>query len=136
MILQTKNGDADIIRQIAQNDYWGMYYQQMMERKDFNYPPFQRLIYIYLRHRDNDLLEHIAIEMAEHLRGVFGERVLGPDCPPVGRIQSLHIRKIMLKVEPTLSTDKVRQALNEEKRRIMAQPMCRNINIYFDVDPA
>ena len=136
VILQTKNGDADIIRQIAQNDYWGMYYQQMVERRDFNYPPFQRLIYIYLRHRDNDLLEHIAIEMAEHLRGVFGERVLGPDCPPVGRIQSLHIRKIMLKVEPTLSTEKVRQALNDEKMRVMAQPVCRNINIYFDVDPA
>ena len=135
VILQTKHADSDIVRQIAQNDYWGMFYQQMTERLDFKYPPFQRLIYIYLRHRDGDLLEHVAIDMADRLRKIFGDRILGPDCPPVGRIQSLHIRKIILKVEPTLSTDKVRQALLQVKRQIMSQPMCKNMNIYFDVDP-
>ena len=125
----------DIVRQIAQNDYWGMFYQQMTERRDFKYPPFQRLIYIYLRHRDGDLLEHVAIDMADRLRKVFGDRILGPDCPPVGRIQSLHIRKIILKVEPTLSTDKVRQALLHVKQQIMSLPMCKNMNLFFDVDP-
>ncbi len=135
VILQTKHADSDIVRQIAQNDYWGMFYQQMTERRDFKYPPFQRLIYVYLRHRDGDLLEHVAIDMADRLRKVFGDRILGPDCPPVGRIQSLHIRKIILKVEPTLSTDKVRQALLQVKQQIMSQPMCKNMNLFFDVDP-
>ena len=135
VILQTKHADSDIVRQIAQNDYWGMFYQQMTERRDFKYPPFQRLIYIYLRHRDGDLLEHVAIDMADRLRKVFGDRILGPDCPPVGRIQSLHIRKIILKVEPTLSTDKVRQALLHVKQQIMSLPMCKNMNLFFDVDP-
>ena len=135
VILQTKHADSDIVRQIAQNDYWGMFYQQMTERRDFKYPPFQRLIYIYLRHRDGDLLEHISIDMVDRLRKLFGDRILGPDCPPVGRIQSLHIRKIILKVEPTLSTDKVRQALLHVKQQIMSQPMCKNMNIFFDVDP-
>ncbi len=136
VILQTKQANTDIIRQIAANDYWGMFYQQMTERREFKYPPFQRLIYIYLRHRDNNLLEHVAIEMADHLRKIFQERVLGPDCPPVGRIQSLHIRKIFLKVEPTLSTEIIRKTLIAEKEHILSQPICRNMNIYFDVDPA
>lgn len=135
VILQTKHADSDIVKQIAQNDYWSMFYQQMTERRDFKYPPFQRLIYIYLRHRDGDLLEHVATDMADRLRKIFGERILGPDCPPVGRIQSLHIRKIILKVEPTLSTDKVRQALLHVKQKIMSQPMCKNMNLFFDVDP-
>jgi len=135
VILQTKHADTDIVRQIAENDYWGMFYSQMTERQDFNYPPFQRLIYIYLRHRDNDLLEHISIEMADDLRRVFPERVLGPDCPPVGRVQSLHIRKIVLKVDISFSTEQVRRVLYEAKQRVISQPACRNINIYFDVDP-
>ena len=135
VILQTRHADTDIVRQIAQNDYWGMFYQQMVERKDFNYPPFQRLIYIYLRHRDANLLEHAATEMANCLRATFDDRVLGPDCPPIGRIQSLHIRKIVLKVAPSSSTEQIRIVLHHCKLQMLTQPLFRNVNVYFDVDP-
>ncbi|MBQ9642088.1 MAG: primosomal protein N' [Bacteroidaceae bacterium] len=135
VILQTRSADSDIITQIAANDYWAMFYQQMQERHDFSYPPFTRLIYVYLRHRDMDLLEHLAQDMAERLRRVFGVRVLGPDCPPVSRIQSLHIRKIVLKLEPTMGVGKVRQALVAIQHEVVAQPVAKNLNVYYDVDP-
>ena len=135
VILQTRSADSDIIAQIAANDYWAMFYQQMQERHDFSYPPFTRLIYVYLRHRDMDLLEHLAQDMAERLRRVFGVRVLGPDCPPVSRIQSLHIRKIVLKLEPTMGVGKVRQALVAIQHEVVAQPVAKNLNVYYDVDP-
>jgi primosomal protein N' (replication factor Y) len=135
VILQTRSADSDIIHQITQNDYWQMFYTQMTERQLFHYPPFVRLIYVYLRHKDDELLEHLADDMATRLRTVFGDRVLGPDRPPVARIHSLYIRKIMLKIERRASIDKVRQHLLAIQQQMLAMPIAKNLNIYYDVDP-
>ena len=119
VILQTRSADSDIIRQITQNDYWQIV----------------RLIYVYLRHKDNELLEHLADDMGKRLRAVFGDRVLGPDSPPVGRIHSLYIRKIMLKIERRASIEKVRQHLLAIQQQMQTMPIAKNLNIYYDVDP-
>ena len=135
VILQTRSADSDIIQQITQGDYWQMFYTQMTERQLFHYPPFRRLIYVYLRHKDDKLLEHLASDMAERLRQVFGERVLGPDRPPIARLHSLYIRKIMLKIERQTSTEKVRKNLIAIQQQMLALPVAKNLNIYYDVDP-
>ncbi len=135
VILQTRSADSDIIQQITQNDYWTMFYTQMTERQLFRYPPFYRLIYVYLRHRDDHLLDHLSDEMATRLRQTFGERVLGPDRPPVARIQSLYIRKIMLKIELNAPSDKVRTSLLVIQQQMQTMPIAKNLNIYYDVDP-
>ena len=135
VVLQTRSADSEIIRQITSNDYWQMFCTQMTERQMFHYPPFRRLIYVYLRHRDERLLDHLANDMGERLRKVFGDRVLGPDCPPVARIHSLYIRKIMLKLEHNASIDKVRNALFIVQQQMTEQPIAKGVNIYYDVDP-
>lgn len=135
VILQTRSADSDIIQQITQGDYWQMFYTQMTERQLFHYPPFRRLIYVYLRHKDDELLEHLASDMAERLRQIFGERVLGPDRPPIARLHSLYIRKIMLKIERQTSTEKVRKNLIAIQQQMLALPVAKNLNIYYDVDP-
>ena len=135
VILQTRSAESDIIRQITQGDYWQMFYAQMTERQLFHYPPFRRLIYVYLRHKDDELLEHLASDMAERLRQIFGERVLGPDRPPIARLHSLYIRKIMLKIERQTSTEKVRKNLIAIQQQMLSLPVAKNLNIYYDVDP-
>lgn len=135
VILQTRSADSSLIQQVTSNDFWGMFYEQMLQRKTFNYPPFHRLIYIYLKHRDNTLLGHLAEEMADKLRMVFGERILGPDTPPVSRVQSFYIRKIMIKIEHTASPTKVRSAILDVQKQILSQPVANSLNIYYDVDP-
>ncbi|MDO5482872.1 MAG: primosomal protein N' [Bacteroidaceae bacterium] len=135
VILQTRSADSDIIRHITTNDYWQMFYDQMTERQLFHYPPFRRLINVYLRHRDDQLLEHLAIETGERLRAIFGSRVLGPERPPISRIQSLYIRKIMLKIEYQAPITQVREALLSIQSQILALPIAKNLNIYYDVDP-
>lgn len=135
VILQTRSADSPLIHQVMCGDFWGMFYEQMLQRKAFNYPPFYRLIYIYLKHKDGELLGHLADEMAELLRKVFGERVLGPDTPPVSRVQSLFIRKIMLKLENNASPSKVREAIYSIQQQILKQPIANSLIIYYDVDP-
>lgn len=135
VILQTRSADNPIISDITNNDYWHMFYEQMLERQMFHYPPFYRLIYVYMKHRDDHLLEHLAEDMGSRLRAVFGERVLGPDRPPVARIQSLYIRKMMIKIELTASVSQVRSALMAVQQEMLATPAARNLYIYYDVDP-
>ena len=135
VILQTRSANSEIIGQITSNDYWQMFYTQMTERQMFHYPPFRRLIYVYLRHRDERLLDHLANEMGERLRKVFGDRVLGPDSPLVARVHSLYIRKIMLKLEHTASIERVREALFAVQQQMTELPIAKGVNIYYDVDP-
>lgn len=135
VILQTRSANNDIIQHITQGDYWQMFYHQMIERQAFRYPPFNRLIYIYLRHKDDQLLDHLSADMSDRLRTIFGDRVLGPDRPPIARIQSLYIRKIMLKIELQASIDRVRQALLAIQQQMLSLPIAKSLNIYYDVDP-
>lgn len=135
VILQTRSADNPVIAHITGNDYWHMFYEQMQERQLFHYPPFYRLIYVYMKHRDDKLLDHLAEDMSHRLRAVFGERVLGPDRPPVARIQSLYIRKMMIKIELEASVVQVREALVAVQQQMLATPAARNLHIYYDVDP-
>ena len=135
VILQTKSIGHPIIAQVIANDYEGMAAGQLAERQVFRYPPYYRLVYVYLKHRREDVLEQMAQDMAARLRVLFGSRVLGPDKPPVARVQTLFIRKIMLKVEATAPVARVRSLLLAVQREVGADPRFKGAVIYYDVDP-
>lgn len=135
VILQTKSPDLPVISQVVQHDYAGLYAQQTEERRMFVYPPYCRLIYVYMKHKRADVADRLSREMAVRLRAVFAHRVLGPDVPPVGRIQMLYIRKIVIKVENGASMAKVRAQLLYIRQCMMEHPDYRSAQIYYDADP-
>lgn len=136
VILQTKRADSDIIRQVVTGDYASMFAQQMEERRLFNYPPFHRLIYVYMKHLDASRLEPLSQQMAQLLTDAFGVScILGPARPPVSRIQSMHIRQFIIKVAPRLSTAAVRQQLATIRTQMLTAPSTSGLIIYYDVDP-
>lgn len=135
VILQTKSPDLPVIHQVMNNDYEQLYYDQLAERQMFRYPPYYRLIYVYLKHRKEDIVDLAADTMAAQLRSGLGDRVLGPDKPPVARIQTLFIKKIMVKVEQHASMAKVRDYLLAVQRAILQDERFRSLLVYYDVDP-
>ena len=135
VILQTKSPDLQVIQQVVQNDYAALYQDQLAERQLFRYPPFYRLVYVYLKHRKEDILDEAADKMGQDLRAGMGGRVLGPDKPPVARIQSLYIRKMIVKVEQKASMGKVRDYLLSVQRSMMEDQRFRSLIVYYDVDP-
>ncbi len=135
VILQTRSIDSETIAFVASNDYESMYNMQMEERKLFHYPPYFRLINVYLRHRDSVRVDVLAADVARLLRQSFGERVLGPDKPPVSRVQSMFIRKLIIKIEKKSSVSKVRDILMAIQAQIMEQPSASGLQVYYDVDP-
>lgn len=135
VILQTKSPDLPVIQQIIQNDYEQLYYDQLAERQLFRYPPFYRLVYVYLKHRKEDVLNAATELMANQFRAGLGNRVLGPDKPPVGRIQTLFIKKMIIKVEQNDSMAKIRDYLQAVQRAVVADERFRSLIVYYDVDP-
>lgn len=135
VILQTKSPELPVISQVLNNDYEQLYEDQLAERQVFRYPPFYRLIYVYLKHRKEDVLEQAAEMAATLLRIGLGNRVLGPDKPPIARIQTLFIKKIMIKVELTASMTKVRDYLKGVQRTLSEDARFRSLIVYYDVDP-
>ena len=135
VILQTSRPELPIIRQTVNNDYRGFFNSMMEERRLFSYPPFTRLIYIYLKHKDNSIVNSAAIELASRLRQYFAERILGPDRPSIARIKQLNIRKIVLKLEPTLSVTATRQDIRKCSDAVLQDTRYKNLMISFDVDP-
>lgn len=135
VVLQTKSPDLPLIHQVMSNDYFRMYSEQLEERELFKYPPFYRLVYVYLKHRKEDVLDQAAELMASFLRKGLGERVLGPDKPPVSRIQTLFIKKIVVKIELDASLAKVRAYLQQVQRFLTEDERFRSLLVYYDVDP-
>ena len=130
VVLQTKSIDHPIIPQVMHNDFEGMVAGQLVERQLFRYPPYYRLVYVYLKHRNEQLLDVMAQTMAAKLRAVFGARVLGPDKPPVARIQTLFIRKIVLKIETNAPMARARQLLVQVQQEMVAEDRFKSLIVY------
>ncbi len=135
VFLQTMDARLPLISQIVAADYEAAYHEQMLERRQFAYPPFTRIIVVYLKHRSAVTVDALAREATLMLRGHFGTRVLGPDEPPVSRIASLYIRRITLKLETSLPLTPVRKLLLDTRSALLTQRFYSSAHIYFDVDP-
>lgn len=135
VILQTKNPELPVIQQVVNNGYTAFYKSQLEERTAFHYPPFFHLIYIYIKHRNNDIVESASMELGSRIREIFGNRVLGPDKPTVARVKTLHIRKIMLKLENGIDYKLAKQYLRSIRDTMMKEKRYGALTIYFDVDP-
>ena len=135
VILQTKSPGLPILDQVVRNDYPAFYQSLIAERQQFHYPPYYRLVYVYLKHRQDALVESASIEMSSRLRQWFGVRVLGPDKPAVAKVKSLSIRKLVLKCEFGLNMADVRKYLALAQQQMLQDKRYSTLQIYFDVDP-
>lgn len=135
VILQTKQPQTPVIRHVVHNDFISLYRDLVAERQLFHYPPFTHLIYVFLRHRQNAIVETAATEMGARLRQWFGARVLGPDKPSVAKVSGQNIRKLVLKLELGIDMPRVRQYLLTAQQQMMADKRYSSLQIYYDVDP-
>lgn len=136
VILQTSQPNNPVISFVKNNDYKALYDLQIEERKLFRYPPFYRLINITLKGKDDFLLQSLSDNFASHLKQTFGDYVLGPTRPTISRIQNLYIRKIMIKVDPNFSPQKVRDTIEFYKNILQNTQEGKTLIIQFDVDPS
>ena len=135
VILQTKSADLPVIDQVVRHDFKSFCTDLLDERSLFHYPPFYHLVYVYLKHTKNEVVETAALEMGSRLRQYFSDRILGPDKPAIARVKTMHIRKIVIKLEHGINLKRVREVLRYVQKQMMQDKRYAALHIYYDVDP-
>lgn len=133
--IQAYDDSHRIIKQVIANDYMEMYNDEMDERKQFNYPPFTRLIFINVKHKDANVLNIAAQTLANALKSQLGNRILGPEQPLVARIRNYYIKQIIIKTEKNAAIQKVKAVLKETIKDFNAQKDFKSVITQIDVDP-
>lgn len=134
VIIQTADPEHWVIKLVMGHDYLGFYNNEIMERENFFYPPFYKMITLTLKHKEEYLVDAAAIELAQSLRDTFKERVLGPEFPIIKRIQNLFLKEIKLKIERSASDKKVKEKIALIIDQFYAKPSNKSIRIIIDVD--
>ncbi|MDE6769725.1 MAG: hypothetical protein K2J78_08400 [Muribaculaceae bacterium] len=135
VVIQTVNPKHEVLTYVKNHDYTGYYENEISDRSRYAYPPFTKVINIYLKNKDAVACDRAAVVLAMALRKVFGERVLGPEKPFVSRIATYYLQSIMLKIEASASMKKVKDLLRSILANIAANPDIKSSIIYYDVDP-
>jgi len=135
VVLQTSNPKHPVIMDVINHNFINHYNGQLEERNMFKYPPFYRLIYITIKHKDQQVTNKAAHLLARQLAVIFGSRVLGPQAPVINRIQNLFIKKILIKLEKKASPNKVKDLMRESIFSLQAQQEFRYVTFQIDVDP-
>lgn len=136
VIIQTGDPENWVIRKVIDHDYIGFYSSEILERKNFFYPPFYKIIQITLKHKEEYVLDSAAAVLSGSLREIFKERVLGPDYPVVKRINNLFLKNIIIKIERDAPDKKVKERLQELINAFYSVPLHKSIRMSVDVDPA
>ncbi|HET6224946.1 MAG TPA: primosomal protein N' [Bacteroidia bacterium] len=135
VIIQTHNPEHSIIQEVIANDYLGMYTAQLLDRKNFNYPPFYRLIELTVIHKDQNMVNDAAKDLANALRKRFGNRVLGPEFPIVSRIRNLYHKNILIKLEREASVVTAKKIITDLLTQFKASNAYKSVRMQVDVDP-
>ena len=136
VIIQSHNPHHNTIRDVMDNDYLNMYNSEILNRRNFLYPPFYRLIYLTFRHKDRNVLDACCDTFALNLKSEIGdERVLGPEYPGISRINNLYNKKIMIKVEKSTSIVQVKAKINHLITVFKKDAAFKYVRVIIDVDP-
>lgn len=136
VIIQTGDPDHWVIQKVMEHDYVGFYNSEIMERKNYFYPPYYKIVELTLKHKDENKLNLAANELATSMKSLFKERVLGPEYPVVRRIHNMYLKRITLKIERSANDKKVKLRLQEMIDQFYASPANKSVRVVVNVDPS
>jgi primosomal protein N' (replication factor Y) len=135
VIIQTADPSNRIIRLVIRHDYERMFRIQAEERKDFNYPPFCRMIKLSIKHKERAQLNYFSDILGADLKSHFGKRVLGPESAVIPRVQLWYIKTILIKIERERPIARAKQLIIESIEKLEKQKGASGLRIGIDVDP-
>ncbi|MFC2119375.1 primosomal protein N', partial [Bacteroidota bacterium] len=135
VIIQTSDPEHHIIKDIVSNNYIRMFNKELNDRKEFNYPPYSRLVKIYLKHKDKNTVHKASIELVSMLSSYFGNMVLGPETPIINRIKNRYLRNILIKIDNKKSKKAAKKIIKQNIVSLLSKNNYKSLIINPDVDP-
>jgi primosomal protein N' (replication factor Y) (superfamily II helicase) len=135
VVIQTRNPQHPVIKLVIDNDYEGMYQVQIAERRQFNYPPYSRLVKLSLKHKEPEPLNKAAAELARALRKEFPKQILGPEFPVVSRIRNYYIKEILVKLKRDATLPSAKEKIRSMIENFLKTTDHKQVRVVVDVDP-
>ncbi len=135
VLIQTTKTDEKVLEHVVNHDYMSYYKEELENRMRYGYPPFTKIVNIFVRNKDAATCDAAAVVLTMALKKVFGNRVLGPEKPFVSRVNTWYLQQIMLKVESQASMKKVKVLLRQVYESLAPAPQVKSSRIHYDVDP-
>ncbi len=135
VLIQTYNPYHNTIQQVTQNDYKGMFKEQMYERLNFKYPPFYRLIRLQMKHVDFNKVKEASNWLAANMRNnINGILVLGPQEPSISRIRNQYIQIVLIKLPLNKSVNVLKTAIQKSINSLETIGMYKGVKTTISVD--
>jgi primosomal protein N' (replication factor Y) len=135
VIIQTFNPYHNVIQYVMHHDYEALYHSEIVQRRNFNYPPFYRLIEISVKHKDKDTTDNAAHHLASELKNILAKRVIGPEYPSINRIKNLYIKNIIVKLETGIALHKIKNEIKNRLVQFKLNAEFKSVRVTIDVDP-
>ena len=134
VFIQARDINHPVIALVVAHDTEGMYERELTHRRAHGYPPFTRMVRMTLKHRMEDRVATTSNALAKALRDRFGDRVLGPEPPPVARVRDKHLRDILIKLERGHYRSE-KEFVSTVIDQLFADVAHRAVQLIVDVDP-
>jgi len=135
VIVQTWNPNHWIIQKVMANDFTGMYKQELLERRNFNYPPFYRLILLTVKNKDKALADSGARALTKLLQTKLKGWVLGPEYPAISRVRNYYLLNILIKFDRNASPGKIKRYVTDCIIDFKQNKEFKACVVRIDVDP-
>lgn len=135
VLIQTYNPYHNTIQQVTQNDYKGMFKEQMYERLNFKYPPFYRLIRLQMKHADFNKVKEASNWLTSNMRNNINEiLVLGPQEPSINRIRNQYIQIVLIKLPLNKPVNVLKTAIQKSINSLETIGMYKGVKTTISVD--
>ncbi len=136
VIIQTNQPSHHVVQEVLHQRYEYLYANEVIERERFGYPPHTRLIKLTIKHRDYKVCEEAAFALQRLLYKRFGQQLIGPESPYVGRIRNLFIKEILVKIHKTSPyLSNLKHFISECIQLIQQEKQFKAVLFAADVDP-
>jgi primosomal protein N' (replication factor Y) len=134
VMIQTSNLKHPVLLHVVHHDYIGMYNEEIDKRKQFFYPPYSRIIKLYFRHKDRQIVQQAADE-SKKLLGIYADYIVGPAEPVVNRVRNLFLMEMLFKLPRQSATlTQVKKDIHKAIINLHANKIFRNVIVIADVD--
>ena len=135
VLIQSYTPEHPVLLQVINNDYEKLFSTQLRERKEYQYPPFFRLIRITLKSKDYHQVDQASQWLVNVLNLSLQGSVLGPVDPPIARVRNLYHKQLLVKFLDNASRNKVKEIVVSSLKSFEAIGAYRSIRVSIDVDP-
>ncbi len=135
VVIQSWKPNNQILSDVVNHNYLGMYTRILADRQKFMYPPYYRLIIIRMKHRKSDVLNECALSFTKDLRSKYKKLVYGPEYPLVGRVRNFYIKHTMIKIPKGMSLHDVKTQIKKSMVATKTISAFKSVIFQYDVDP-